>query len=66
MRIEIRKRADKGYNIPVVYEVCIVDDDGQTIRTFTYQTIEAARRAARAWTGAYGNCTVIDKSGEKK
>jgi hypothetical protein len=24
MRIEIRKRADKGYNVPVVYEVCVV------------------------------------------
>jgi hypothetical protein len=27
MRIEIRKRADKGHNVPVVYEVRVVGPD---------------------------------------
>jgi hypothetical protein len=29
---------------------------------FRYPTIEAARRAARAWTVAYGDCPIDDKS----
>jgi hypothetical protein len=52
MRIEIRKRADNGHNVRDVYEVRVVDADGPTIRMFRYPTIEAARRAARAWTVA--------------
>jgi hypothetical protein len=62
MRIEIRKRADKGQNVRAVYEVRVVDADGRTIRMFRYPTIEAARRAARAWTVAYGDCPIDDKS----
>jgi hypothetical protein len=62
MRIEIRKRADKGHNVRDVYEVRVVDADGRAIRMFRYPTIEAARRAARAWTVAYGDCPIDDKS----
>jgi hypothetical protein len=45
------------------FQVRVVDADGRIVRTFTYPTIEAARRAARAWTVAYGNCPTEDKSG---
>ena len=59
MHIEILKDKDvvKGF------QVRVVDADGRTVRTFTYPTIESARRAARAWTVAYGNCLIHDKSG---
>jgi hypothetical protein len=50
---------------PTGYEVRVVDADGRTIRMFTYSTIENARKAARAWTAAYGNCPIVDKSGVK-
>jgi hypothetical protein len=60
MHIEILKHAPTGY------EVRVVGPDGQTIRAFSYRTIEAARRAARALTGAYGNCPVVDKSAVKE
>jgi hypothetical protein len=40
--------------------------NGRTVRMFTYPTIESARRAAQAWTVAYGNCPIVDKSGVKK
>jgi hypothetical protein len=33
---------------------------------FIYATIESARRAAKAWTVAYGNCPIRDKSGVKE
>jgi hypothetical protein len=33
---------------------------------FTYPTIEGARRAAKAWTVAYGNCPIDDKSGVRE
>jgi hypothetical protein len=52
-------------HIEIVKQVRVIGPDGRTIRMFTYPTIEAARRAARAWTGAYGNCPVVDKSGVK-
>jgi hypothetical protein len=60
MHIEILAHKSTGY------EVRVVGPDGHTIRTFAYRTIEAARRAARAWTGAYGDCPVVDRSGEKE
>jgi hypothetical protein len=46
------------------FQVRVVDVEGRTLQMFTYQTIEGARRAARAWTVAYGNCPIKDKSGE--
>jgi hypothetical protein len=57
MHIEILKDAVKGF------QVRVVDADGRIVRTFTYPTVEGARRAARAWTVAYGNCPIVDKSG---
>jgi hypothetical protein len=63
MHIEILKDVVKG---SATFRVRVVDADGLTVRTFTYPTIESARRAARAWTGAYGNCPVTDKSGVKE
>jgi hypothetical protein len=59
MHIEILKDVVKGF------QVRVVDADGRIVRTFTYPTIESARRAARAWTVAYGNCPIEDKSGER-
>ena len=64
MHIEIVKHPIKG---PIKgYEVRVVDANGRLIRTFTYPTIESARRAAKAWTVAYGNCPIYDKSGVKE
>ena len=60
MHIEIVKHPIKGY------EVRVVDANGRLIRMFTYPTIESARRAAKAWTAAYGNCPIRDKSGVKE
>jgi hypothetical protein len=48
------------------FEVRVVDDNGRLVRTFTYPTIESARKAAKAWTLAYGNCRIDDKSGVKE
>lgn len=31
------------------YEVRVVDAEGRALRSFTYRTIESARRAAAAW-----------------
>jgi hypothetical protein len=59
MRIEILEHALKSY------VVRIVNDDGRTLRTFTYLTVENASRAARAWTVAHGSCPVDDKTGLK-
>ena len=59
MHIEIRESARLRVTS---YEVRVVDTDGRTIRTFTYPTIEAARVAACAWTVAYGNCRIDDKT----
>ena len=62
--MEILKHPIKG---PIKgYEVRVVDANGRLIRTFTYPTIESARRAAKAWTVAYSNCPIDDKSGEKE
>jgi hypothetical protein len=57
MHIEILKHPIKGF------QVRVVDAKGQLVRMFTYPTIESARRAAKAWTVAYGNCPIDDKSG---
>ena len=57
MDIEILEHTPKGY------EVRVVATNGRTIRAFTYPTIESARKVAAAWTVAYGNCPVVDKSG---
>jgi hypothetical protein len=57
MHIEILKGDLKGFRVRVV------DADGRIVRTFSYPTIDGARRAARAWTVAYGNCPIVDKSG---
>ena len=64
MHIEIVKHPIKG---PIKgYEVRVVDANGRLIRMFTYPTIESARRAAKAWTAAYGNCPIRDTSGVKE
>jgi len=56
MHIEILKHPIQGF------QVLVVDSKGRTIRSFTYPTIEAARKAATAWTVAYGDCRVDDKN----
>jgi hypothetical protein len=44
-----------------------VDAEGRTIRMYkTYPTIESARRAAMAWTVAYDNGWIDDKSAMKE
>jgi hypothetical protein len=48
MHIEIVKCGENGF------QVRGVDAEGRTIRMFTYPKIEVARRAASAWTVAYG------------
>jgi hypothetical protein len=63
MHIEILKDVIKG---SATFRVRVVDANGRTVRTFTYPTIESARRAARAWTGAYGNCPIEEKSEVRK
>ena len=55
MRIEISKSKDGEF------KVCVVDAEGQTLRMFKYRTIESARRAAQAWTVAYGDCRIDDR-----
>ena len=59
MRIEILDRTTKSY------EVRVIDHAGRTLRSFTYPTIEGARKAARAWTAAHDNCPIVDKTGLK-
>jgi hypothetical protein len=63
MHIEILKDVIKG---SATFRVRVVDANGRTARMFTYTTIESARRAAQAWTVAYGNRPIVDKSGVKK
>jgi len=60
MHIEILKHPIKDF------QVRVVDAEGRTVRMFTYPTIESARRAATAWTVAYGDCQVNDKTGTKE
>ena len=57
MRIEILARSVKEYVVRVV------DADGRIVRAFNYPTIQSARKAARAWTAAYGNCPIDDLTG---
>jgi len=60
MHIEIVKNPIK---CPIKgFDVRVFDAKGRLIRLFTYPTIESARRAAKAWTAAYGNCPIDDKS----
>jgi hypothetical protein len=64
MHIEIVKHPIK---CPIEgFDVRVFDDNGRLIRMFIYATIESARRAAKAWTVAYGNCPIVDKSGVKE
>jgi hypothetical protein len=60
MHIEIVKHPIKGF------QVRVIDTGGRTVRLFIYPTIESARRAAAAWTVAYGNCPINDRSGVKE
>jgi hypothetical protein len=60
MHIEIVKDRIRGF------QVRVVDANGRLVRMFIYATIESARRAAKAWTVAYGNCRIDDKSGVKE
>jgi hypothetical protein len=48
------------------FEVRVIDDQGLTIRKFTYRDLQQARRAAAAWSTAYGNCPVIDQTEGQK
>jgi hypothetical protein len=64
MHIEIVKHPMK---CPIKgFDVRVFDANGRLIRLFTYPTIESARRAAKAWTVAYNNCWINDKSGMKE
>jgi hypothetical protein len=49
-----------------VFEVRVIDDHGLTKRKFTYSDVQHARRAAAAWSTAYGDCAVIDQTEERK
>jgi len=60
MHIEILKHPIKGF------QVRVVDSEGATVRMFTYRTIESARRAAAAWTVAYGDCKIAQELGLSK
>ena len=59
MHIEIVKHPIKGQIKG--FEVRMVDDNGRLI-----PAIKSARRAAKAWTVAYNNCWINDKSGMKE
>ena len=48
------------------FEVRVIDDQGLTTRRFTYGNLQQARRAAAAWSTAYGNCPVIDQTEGQK
>jgi hypothetical protein len=48
------------------FQVRVVDAKGLLVRMFTHPTIKSARRAAKAWTVAYGNCPIDDKSGVRE
>ena len=55
MRIEIVQYVD-------AFQVRVVDETGQVVRTFTYHTAEKARMAATAWAAAYRNCEIRDRT----
>jgi hypothetical protein len=45
-----------------VFEVRVINNRGLTTRKFTYGDLQQARRAAAAWSAAYGDCPVIDQT----
>jgi len=45
---------------PDNWKVRVIDDHGLTTRKFTYRSLVAARRAAVAWSAAYGDCEIVD------
>lgn len=49
-----------------MFEVRVINDQGLTMRKFTYTDVQQARRAADAWSAAYGNCQVIDETAGRK
>ena len=51
---------------PDNYEVRVINEHGLTTRVFTYRDLQAARRAAAAWSTAYGNCEIVDPAEGKK
>ena len=57
IRIEILERTTNSY------EDRIIDHRGRTLCMFTYPTIGGAGNAARAWTAAYGDFPIVDKTG---
>jgi hypothetical protein len=59
MKIVIVRTADH-------YEVRVIDDNGQITRRFAYRNLQAARRAATAWSAAYGNCDIVDPGEDKE
>jgi hypothetical protein len=48
------------------FEVRVIDDHDLTKRKFTYGNLKQARRAAAAWSAAYGDCPVIDQTEGRK
>jgi len=46
-------------------EVRVISDQGLTTRRFSYPDLLAARRAAAAWSAAYGDCEIIDPKQRK-
>jgi hypothetical protein len=48
-----------------LFEVRVIYDRGLTTRTFTYTGLQQARKAAVAWSSAYGDCPIIDQTGGK-
>lgn len=45
-----------------MYEVRVINDRGLTTRKFSYGDLQQARRAAAAWSTAFGDCPVIDQA----
>ena len=45
-----------------MFEVRVINARGLTTRKFTYGDLQQARRAAAAWSAAYGDCPVIDQT----
>jgi hypothetical protein len=49
-----------------MFGVRVINERGLAIRKFTYGNLEQARRAAVAWSAAYGDCPVIDQTEGRK
>jgi len=45
-----------------MFEVRVINDRGLTTRKFSYSNLQQARRAAIAWSAAYGDCPVLDQT----